>query len=168
MVVLWFNEIVHAESTSVLAVIILILIAFKYKETGFCLILVYTLFLGTCSDKDWGCGQKVTDTVASPHGTKIIYYLSRDCGATTAPALSLYVVPAEKQSSIDSEGYKLKSRWIILRFQRGEIRPVWLSENSLEILYDFTALYGRRGQFFKQKTKVGDLRIRYMPTKFDD
>ena len=164
----WFNEIFYADITWVFAGIILVFFVLKRKKTAFCLCLFSALFLGTCSDKVWGCGQKVTHTDVSPNGTKVLYYLSKHCGATTAPALSLYVVPASKQNSIDSEGYKLRSRWNILRFQHREIRPVWYSENSLEILYDFTPSYGRQGRFFKQKTKVDNLRIHYTPTKFDD
>jgi len=132
----------------------------------FALIYVVIAVFSIKTDAIFGCGQKVTNTEASPSKTKVMYWVSRDCGATTIPLVKVYIVPEKKSDSIDAEGRKISKKYLFMSYERGSVSPKWLSDDSIEVLYDHSELYGRKGSFFKQKNKLGNVKVTYRKVDF--
>lgn len=121
-----------------------------------------------CSDRFSGCGQKVVRTLDSPKASQSMVFVTRDCGATTIPLVSVYIVSEGDYKAIDQEGYQLKSKWRAFSFERAKVDAVWMSENAIQVFYDFSPYYGRQGSFLMQKERVGKVKIAYKPVKLDD
>jgi len=127
----------------------------------FALIYVIIAVFSIESDAIFGCGQKVTHTEVSPSKTKVMYWVSRDCGATTIPLAKVYIVPENKADSIDAEGRKISKKFLFMSYERGRVSPKWLSDDSIEVRYDHSEQNGRKGSFFKQKLQLGGVKITY-------
>lgn len=107
------------------------------------------------------CGQWISSSKIYKDQNKAIVSIVKDCGATTAPTATYYIIPLEILDNIDSESPKIRRKYKLFRQERGDIAFNWKSNNELEVIYDFPILYGRQGDFFYQATKVDGVKITY-------
>ena len=102
------------------------------------------------------CGQKVTKKRASPDNSKEIVYVSRNCGATTIPVTSAYILPKKAARILDKNNLKIKKKYKVFSYERGKTKINWVSNSELQVLYDFTPINKRTGQFlYKKKNRLG-------------
>ncbi|MEP1230076.1 MAG: hypothetical protein ABJG88_05320, partial [Litorimonas sp.] len=80
---------------------------------------------------------------------------------TTNPTLAVYVVSEKKLKTINNESPKINKKYEIYARERGTVITKWISDNHIEVLYDFTPQYGRTGEFFRQRDKVSGVKITY-------
>lgn len=107
------------------------------------------------------CGSVVTLQKPSPNLDQAIIWVSKDCGATTAPLTSVYVVPTSIAEGLDVEVPKISKNYQIYSYQRGEWDVQWASQDSILVRYDFSPKFRRTGSFFSQKNNVGDVLVNY-------
>jgi len=129
------------------------------KKYLFVILCTLTVFLNGCGVIT--CGQKVTREYLSPNKSKTVVWVARNCGATTANLSSTYLISPENFLKLDVDDPKIRKKYRIFQSERGTIKPRWLSDSHIEVLYDFSPQYGRTGQFFKQRDKVSGVTITY-------
>ena len=115
------------------------------------------LILTACN----ACGEKVTVTKTYPDQNRAIVWVSKDCGATTVPTATAYIIPLKSLERVESEKPKIHRKYKILAATRGKIEFNWISNENLEVIYDFPVLYERQGEFYSQATSVDGVNIVY-------
>lgn len=113
------------------------------------------------------CGQWVSSSVIYKDQNKAIISIVKDCGATTAPATTYYIIPLEFLDNIDSDSPKIRRKYKLFLEERGDVAFNWKSNNELEVIYDFPILYGRQGDFFYQANQVDGVKIIYKQKQFE-
>lgn len=119
------------------------------------------LILSACAPL---CGEEILKSKPSPDGENVMIWHSRDCGTTTIPKMTVYVVPEIKTKTMVSESPKIANRYKIASFERLTLDAFWMSNNSIKIEYDATPRFGRVGHFFVKNNSVSDIKIEYVDT----
>ena len=117
--------------------------------------------LPACLGGGSGCGQKITTQFFSPENSKVVIWVASDCGATTAPIGTTYLLSVSEFEKLDHQKIEIDNEFMVFSSERGHIEIFWASENRLEVLYDFTPVSGRKGQFISQNEKVDGVNILY-------
>lgn len=107
------------------------------------------------------CGERVTTKYQSPDKSSFIVWKARSCGATTASIGTTYILSESRLRNLDTNNPKISRKYRIFSSERGTIKVRWLSNDHIEVLYDFSPQYGRTGQFFKQRHEVSGVKITY-------
>lgn len=123
------------------------------KKLG--LLLVTSTLLSSCSDSLWGCGRDITNVDFSPSKEKAIISVNHNCGAASSPTFLKYLVESNVVSEVSNDPYKLGKKWMFLKAEKGTITTKWKSNFEVEVSYS------SRVEFFKQKSKIGDVKIDY-------
>jgi len=119
------------------------------------------ILLSACLNNGAGCGQKITTNSVSPDSQKTVVWVVTDCGATTAPIGTTYLISSQEFETLDPQNISMDSKYEVFSSERGRVEIVWKSENALEVQYDFTPVAGRTGQFIFQNDKVENVRVTY-------
>ena len=127
------------------------------KKTKLVFILCVSLTVSGCGL----CGQNITTTRIYKDENKAIVTLIKDCGATTVPTGTFYLIPLEDLDEIDSEDVKIRQKYKIFSAERGVLDFNWSSDQDLEVIFDFPISYGRQGKFFYQASQVDGVNITY-------
>jgi len=107
------------------------------------------------------CGERVVLDEKNHESDMAIVTVIKDCGATTVPSATKYLVPFEQYKNIDKENPKIRRKYKLLVATRANIEFNWTSINELEVIYEFPTLYGRQGNFDFQSTRVNGVNIIY-------
>jgi len=91
--------------------------------------------------------------------------VSKNCGLTTVPIKSYYLLPASKTKYVSSRWPYIRNKYRVLKHERGAIAFEWVSLTSLIVKYDFRLKFGRQPKFLERNEKVGDVEISYEETK---
>lgn len=117
------------------------------------------VILSACSDEIWGCGQEVIRTQNTPDQSSEMVWIARSCGATTSPLVTVYIIP--KKDSL-SDRTRLPKKYRVFSHERGSVDVKWGAGKTIEVVYDFSPRFGRTGQFFTQRDRVGGYDIVYL------
>jgi len=107
------------------------------------------------------CGERVTLNETNHENNKAIVTVIKDCGATTVPSATMYLVPFKQRENLDKENPKISRKYKLLVATRANIELNWISIDELEVIYEFPILYGRQGRFDFQSAQVDGVNITY-------
>ena len=127
------------------------------KKTKLVFILCVSLTVSACGL----CGQNITTKSIYKDENKAIVTLIKDCGATTVPTGTFYLIPLESLDEIKPESPKIKKKYKLLSQERGVFEFNWISKEDLEVVYNFPVHGGRQGAFDFQASHVDGVNITY-------
>jgi hypothetical protein len=103
------------------------------------------------------CENNVREEVASPNAKlkAVIFY--RDCGATTASALEISIIPTGREVNHADVGNVFTADGNHGASSLSYVFVDWMSDNAVVITYP------RRARVFSQEKRLGDVNISYVP-----
>ncbi|WP_154813731.1 hypothetical protein [Hellea balneolensis] len=117
------------------------------------------LVMSACTEL---CGEEILKSKPSPDGGNVMIWHSRDCGATTTPKMTVYVVPESETKKITSDNTKIANRYRAFSYERQTFDAYWDSSSVIKVEYDLTPQFGRTGSLLSKNISVGDIQIEYV------
>jgi hypothetical protein len=117
------------------------------------------VFLVGCGDNL--CGEIVTLKKPSPDLSQSLVWVSKDCGATSTPLMSVYMISTDMADVLEIQDPKISKKYRVYAYERGQWDVEWTSKSSILVKYDFTPEFGRVGQFLSKRDMVGEVIVNY-------